>query len=254
MSFIKSDQIGDLATALSKAQAEISGAKADSTNPFFKSSYADLASVWEAIRVPFSKNGLSVSQIEDFVDGKSLLITVLLHSSGQFLTGTREIKFVKDDPQGYLAGLTYARRGSLSALAGVAQVDDDGNEASGKKPVGSCVGGSFQKTKEAFETEARPGPEEGQNDFPGLDIDSLPKAPPKASIHLPAEPKPTSGGGPTEKQIKRLFAIAYNNGWSDFEIKQFLEQRYKIKSVNGLTIPNYEFMCTFVAQTKPEKK
>ena len=60
--FRRSDSIAKLATALSQAQGAIEAAKKDSENPYFKSHYADLASVWEVIRKPFSEAGLAILQ------------------------------------------------------------------------------------------------------------------------------------------------------------------------------------------------
>lgn len=77
-----SDQINELATALAKAQAEIEGAAKDANNPFFKSKYADLASVIGALK-PMAKYGLSF--IQGFADSKTELITRLMHSSGQWV-------------------------------------------------------------------------------------------------------------------------------------------------------------------------
>lgn len=126
----QSDQINELASALSKAQGEIHGAKKDSANPFFKSSYADLASVMDAIREPFAKNGLAITQTFDNLPEGLVICTTLMHSSGQWIKGTMAIHPVKQDPQGVGSATTYARRYSLAAIAGVAQVDDDGNAAS----------------------------------------------------------------------------------------------------------------------------
>ena len=81
---MKSDQINELASALAKAQAKIKGAVKDSANPFFKSSYADLQSVWDAIREPLSSNGLAVIQTTATNPAGGLdLVTTLAHSSGQ---------------------------------------------------------------------------------------------------------------------------------------------------------------------------
>lgn len=125
---IKSETINELATALSKAQGEMSAAKKDTTNPFFKSKYADLSSVWEAARGPLSKNGLSVVQTTNPTDGKSVeLVTALLHSSGQWITGTMVMIPTKQDPQGLGSCITYMRRYALSAILGISQDDDDAN-------------------------------------------------------------------------------------------------------------------------------
>lgn len=127
-----SETINELATALSKAQGEITGALKDSANPFFKSKYADLASCWDACRGPLSKQGLSVVQGMDVSDGHLYLITRLLHMSGQWISSTTPVTPKDDTPQGMGSALTYARRYALTAMVGVAQVDDDGNAASSR--------------------------------------------------------------------------------------------------------------------------
>lgn len=121
----------ELAAALAKAQAEIDAAPKTESNPFFKSSYADLATVRAAIREPFGKHGLSVVQIPHTSDGAVHVTTILLHSSGQFIEGTLTLRPTKNDPQGIGSAITYGRRYSLMAFAGVAPDDDDGNAASG---------------------------------------------------------------------------------------------------------------------------
>lgn len=68
----------------------------------------------------------------------------------------------------------------------------------------------------------------------------------------PAPPSPPkSEGGPTEKQIGRLFAIANKFGWTQEDVKFFLKTRYKIESTKDLTIANYEFLCNFIETSKP---
>jgi len=141
----KSETIGKLAEALSKAQGMIKGAIKDSNNPFFRSTYADLASVWEACREPLSANGLSIVQITEIVtDNKLNLVTVLLHNSGEYIAGRypitpmRQAKDVgwepSNDPQSLGSAITYARRYALSAIIGIAPEDDDGEAAVGRGP------------------------------------------------------------------------------------------------------------------------
>lgn len=126
----KSENINELSKALCQAQSEIEGAIKDSTNPFFKSKYADLSSVMEALKKPFQKNGLSFVQSSRVTDtGNLVLVTMLLHSSGQWISGEYPVKGVKDEPQALGSATTYARRYALSAMCGIAQVDDDGNAA-----------------------------------------------------------------------------------------------------------------------------
>ena len=132
----KSESIKELATALAKAQGQIKGAVKDSANPFFKSKYADLASVVEAIRSAFATNGLSYIQSVEPSDKDEVRVeTTILHSSGEWIgCGVLALPVSKVDAQGYGSALTYARRYSLSAATGVAPEDDDGNAATVAKP------------------------------------------------------------------------------------------------------------------------
>ena len=129
----QSIEIGELAGALAIAQGSITGALKDSANPFFKSKYADLASVWDACRDSLSKNGLAVVQVASTSEtGAAVITTTLCHKSGQWMRGSISLMPVKSDPQGMGSAYTYARRYALAAMVGVAQVDDDANAASGK--------------------------------------------------------------------------------------------------------------------------
>ena len=132
----KSESIKELATSLAKAQGSIKGAIKDSSNPFFKSKYADLASVMEAIRSAFAANGLSYIQtVEPSQADEVRVETMILHSSGEWIScGVLALPVSKVDAQGYGSALTYARRYSLSAAVGVAPEDDDGNAAAAAKP------------------------------------------------------------------------------------------------------------------------
>jgi len=132
----KSESIAALAAALAAAQGQMKGAVKDSANPFFKSKYADLASVVEAIRVAFASNGLSYIQTVEPSDKDEVRVeTTILHSSGEWIScGILSLPVSKSDAQGYGSALTYARRYSLSAATGVAPEDDDGNLASSAKP------------------------------------------------------------------------------------------------------------------------
>ena len=132
---VKSEAINELAAALAKAQGQMEGAKKDADNPFFKSKYADLASVVEAIRGPFAEHGLSYVQCPDACEGEEVAVdTVLMHASGQWISSRTVVPVTKKDAQGYGSALTYARRYGLQAIAGVAAEDDDGNAAASAKP------------------------------------------------------------------------------------------------------------------------
>jgi hypothetical protein len=125
-----SEQINELATALSKAQSEMRHAEKDATNPHFRSSYATLASTWDAIREPLTRHGLTVVQTLEVAD-ITVLCSRIIHSSGQWIESSYPVIPMKNDPQGFGSALTYARRYSLQAIVGISQGgdDDDGNSA-----------------------------------------------------------------------------------------------------------------------------
>lgn len=128
---LRSESIGALAAALSAAQGAIRPAIRDAQNPHFKSKYADLSSIREACRAPLASNGLAVSQAVDIDGDRTVLVTTLMHSSGEWLSSCYPIDPVKRDPQGMGSAITYARRYSLAALVGVvSDEDDDGERAS----------------------------------------------------------------------------------------------------------------------------
>jgi hypothetical protein len=137
----KSESIANLATALAMAQMNIKGAIKDSNNPFFKSKYADLSSVVEAIRPAFGQCGLSyIQRVEPSDKDEVRVETILLHASGEWLScGVLNLPVSKADAQGYGSALTYARRYSLSAACGVAPEDDDGNAATKASPKSIAV-------------------------------------------------------------------------------------------------------------------
>jgi len=129
-----SETINQLATALSIAQGQIEDATKSSKNDFYKSKYADLASVRAAVRQPFADNGLSVVQFPRTVPGGVEVETMLLHSSGEFMAETLFMP-VKHEPHPIGSGISYARRYALMSIANLAADDDDGNAAQTAKPV-----------------------------------------------------------------------------------------------------------------------
>jgi hypothetical protein len=150
-----SQTIGKLATALCEAQKEMGAIPKDSNNPFFKSKYSDLATVSQHIIPIITKHGLSISQThspidscgsvtEEFStkDGRHVTIvtpyplvvihTLLMHTSGEWISSTLVIPPAKNDPQGIGSAITYGRRYSFMSIVGaVSDEDDDGNRGSG---------------------------------------------------------------------------------------------------------------------------
>jgi hypothetical protein len=135
----KSDTIAEIAKALHAAQGEMSGAKKGASNPFFKSKYADMNSVVDAVRTPFCNHGLSYSQFPVYQDGFAGVTTILMHNSGEWMEDTCLLPVVKKDPQAVGSAITYARRYSLQSIAGIPSEDDDGNAAS--QPAKAKQGG-----------------------------------------------------------------------------------------------------------------
>lgn len=132
----------NLAAALCNMQKIDLLAVTDSDNPFHNAKYADLASVWAAIRKPLTDNGLAVIQTtEPYQDGITV-VTTLLHTSGESFTARLSCEVPKSKPdkngqikpniQGLGSTITYLRRYSLTAMVGVAPIDDDGEAAMGR--------------------------------------------------------------------------------------------------------------------------
>lgn len=141
----RSGEIDKLASALVRAQAAMAGAKKDSENPHFKNAYADLASVWDAVRKPLTDNGLAVVQFPRTVETGAEIETTLLHTSGQFMRDVLWVPASKQDAQGLGSAITYGRRYALMAVCGIAPVDDDGNAAAASyKPQPGTAGGGSQ--------------------------------------------------------------------------------------------------------------
>lgn len=131
----KSESIKALAPALHKAQGAIKAAIKDSTNPHFRAKYADLSSVIEAVKKPLLDNGIMFLQgIEDAENGVAVE-TMLLHTSGEWMSSTCKIPATKQDAQGYGSAITYGRRYGLQSMCGVPAEDDDGNAATASAPA-----------------------------------------------------------------------------------------------------------------------
>jgi hypothetical protein len=125
----------NIATALVKAQKAFGPALKTSTNPHFKSRYADLSACVEAVMDGLNDNGIALIQKCYDCDNGVMVETMFVHESGEMLEcGILHVPASKQDPQGYGSALTYARRYSLMAACGIAPEDDDGNAAS-KKPA-----------------------------------------------------------------------------------------------------------------------
>lgn len=131
----QSETIANLAAAMAAAQSEMGAAIKGASNPFFKSKYADLGSVIQAIKAPFAAHGLSYVQFPVSGESSVGVTTRLMHSSGEWLQQDYFIPLGKMDAQAAGSAITYARRYALQAIAGIPAEDDDGNAATQAAPV-----------------------------------------------------------------------------------------------------------------------
>ena len=130
----------NIATALVKAQKAFGPALKTSTNPHFRSKYADLSACVEAVLDALNNNGIALIQKSYDCPTGVMVETVFVHESGEMLEcGILHFPASKADPQGHMSALTYARRGSLMAACGIAPEDDDGNMASRKPSVDTSM-------------------------------------------------------------------------------------------------------------------
>lgn len=131
MTCLQSESLKELAGALAKAQSKMDSAGIKSNNPFYKSKYASFASIVKASRPALTENGLAVTQRVIYEGELSVLITMLLHTSGEYICSTIKIKPTKEDPQSFGSYLSYLKRYAYAAIVGVIceDEDDDAEEA-----------------------------------------------------------------------------------------------------------------------------
>lgn len=140
-----SETIGELATALAKAQGQIEAASKDKSNPAFRSKYADINALRDVIRQPLADNDLSVVQLPRMNGSYFVEVeTMLIHKSGEFISETLRMPLgEKFNAHGVGSALTYCRRYSLSAMLNLAAEDDDGNAAADVQPASTSAGRSY---------------------------------------------------------------------------------------------------------------
>lgn len=125
-----SEQLDQLATGLANAQGKMSNATLNKINPHFRSKYADLAAIRDAVTMPLASEGIAVVQLVGSDEHGAFLTTRLMHKSGQWVESVHPLPATAK-PQEFGSALTYARRYSLAAICGIsAEEDDDANGAS----------------------------------------------------------------------------------------------------------------------------
>ena len=128
----QSEDIRDIAKALVAAQQKIGSAAKSGDNPFFKSTYADLMDVINAVKGPLNAEGIAFLQPVHYENGKPVVKTILLHTTGQYLCSSTPVYCKKlDDPQAFGSGVTYSKRYALQAFLGLPTADDDAESAMG---------------------------------------------------------------------------------------------------------------------------
>lgn len=216
-----------LATALAKAQAAIRTAAKDASNPHFGSKYADLASVWDAVRAPLTDNGLSVVQ-EPCGDGERVgLTTTLMHASGQFMTSTVFALAERKGPQAVGSVITYLRRYALAAVVGVAPDDDDGNAGEAEKPAQAP-----QRRAPQVAAAMRPANDNGR--APAAASPARPAGPPPAQDGQPAA---SSSAKPTLKAMRQYHALREEMGVSEDDARARVSTLLgrEVASMNDIT-------------------
>lgn len=236
----RSSEIIEIAKALSKAQGEMEHASKSEENPHFRSKYADLASVWDALRKPLSSNGLAIvqtlgSETADFLE------TMLVHSSGQFFISRYPLRPVKSDPQGFASAITYARRYSIMAITGIAPDDDDGNAAT--FPAGKATATSkWERVGSRLEIDVRPPDDGNAASSPALAGPGEPKRAPvrptnatgMVSGTAPASAKPEYAFlTPTEQA--QFWGTVKALSWEQAAIKKIMLDDYQVESTSKLT-------------------
>jgi hypothetical protein len=127
-----SESLTAIAKALPRAQAALDAVVKKNTNPAFRSRYADLATVLDAVLPALNGNGITVLQPASFRDGQVAVVTMLLHESGEWMRSTLYLNPTKPDAQGVGSAITYGRRYGIMSMIGVAPEDDDANAAVGR--------------------------------------------------------------------------------------------------------------------------
>lgn len=197
----------ELIPALGKAITKIGNATKNSTNPHFKSGYANLESVIFQIKSPLEENDLFYTQTFHASEHTNMLILTIYHKEGESLIcGSLGLPTVnKDNPQALKSSITLLRRAQLLAFFGMAEVDDDGNSANGFEPV--------QRSE---------APKEEKKEIKN---------------HAPQK-----GGQISEPRVKRAYAIAKSKGIKSMELDIICQKLYG-QVVHSLSIEEYNQLC-----------
>lgn len=224
-----------IAAALLKSQKEMPNVSKDSDNPFFHSKYASLTAVLDVVKPVLNANGIVI--IQNPIEGKDglgclALETILLHESGESISSISVVPLAKGDAQAWGSALSYAKRYSLAAMTGLATEDDDGQRASHKPgEEASPAAGRVQSTAQPAKPPATGQPEAQKG----------PSGPTDA---------PTYGrkGYISEKQGKRLWAIAKAAGVTEAAVRVHLKKTFGSEHFSDIKWQDYDGICEWVEQ------
>lgn len=247
-----SETLSKLAKALAVFQGALKPAPKDSENPYFKSKYADLTSLWESCRDSLAKNELSIVQTFAPDETGSILWieTTLLHSSGEWLTSILGMNKLKQDAQSLGSLITYGRRYALGAILGLVTDEDDDANATMPKPGEKTPPNRLQNAPKLPPREApKTAPVEDKTITEKLITGELEEDPNPPQVNPPAKVSPfkkpetaqvaTSHNdadpidGTTWKYIKAQFP----DNWADESTADFEDWVRATLKENKLTVP-----------------
>jgi ERF superfamily len=278
-----SPTIGKLIEALAKASLEFKPVKKTSKNPFFKSSYADLAEVIDATREGLGHNGLAVVQppLYNRISGTVEVITLLAHSSGEWMKSVLEVTMSKQDAQGEGSAITYGRRYAYSATLNVASEEDDDGNAAVSKPfsrqeeveeaidradylkvfeiqaIDSAIRATGKTEDEVkaylsligtdrIEHIQRSG---FKSTLSWANAKSTPKSVSAKKVAADLGLKPASQvDSPTQKAMKRLFAVAGEFHIPEKDVKQCAYEKFNVQSMTELSVIQIDEMVQWVKE------
>lgn len=206
-----SEKLDEWNKAYAKFQAMHVSVKKDSENPHFRSTYASLPAVLESCREGLALSNFTILQLPLGGVEVCRLLTRISHSSGQFVQWISTTPISKKDPQGIGSGITYLRRFNITSSLGLSELDDDGHEASR---------GNIINVPEENKSYNEPIQKTAYKDSSA-----------------------SAAKGPSVAQIKRLYEIIKQAGYSPEEIKAFIKEQWGLGSFEQLDWKKYRDLC-----------
>ncbi len=250
--------VSKIAAALARAQAKIVapeknknvkvfGKKKDGTPYEYSFDYADYGAIVAAIRGPLSENEICFTHLVEWFGTRAVvLVTKLIHSSGEELCSIYPLPMPSEDPKGFGAAVTYGKRYSLSAITGCVaddDVDEDPQNTQSFGPKNSKVAPPAQGTGTSPE---KSSPSQAA---PQAKKAIAPTSSQKPQAAAPASP-PLEDPFVTKDQVTRLYTIAKSgkDAWTQAQLKEYIDLRWKIDSTTKLKVSQYNLICEICDQ------